>query len=209
MTLVRGLAVRISGVVVWWASPGCKEWAEGLEREVAFIESDWRALGWALGSMRVVLDRREEPMGSLADVPKTAQLFVERARSGGGNLWIAMGQAPLFLLRYFDAKTSLIERRRLKAPWKDDVYDDIGACTMFYRTELERQRYRLWIPSFLMMCYCVGLMLAQRGGVLGGEPLLSVTAGIGCLLAVPVFMYARRANLQRIERLDALLADAR
>jgi hypothetical protein len=64
MTLVRGLAVRISERMVRWAAPGCKEWAEGLEREVEFIESDWRALAWAVGSIRVVLDRTSSPLGS-------------------------------------------------------------------------------------------------------------------------------------------------
>jgi hypothetical protein len=147
---------------------------------------------------------------------------VERLR-GPGNLWIALGQGPLFLLRYFGARTALgrvgcgivvcgfavaginllIERRRLKEPWKDGIYDDIGACTLFYRTELERQGRRVWIRSSLMLCYCVGLIVAQRGGVLSGELLLSVTAGLGCVLVVPAFLHARRTNLRRIQRLDA------
>lgn len=44
MTLIRKLAIKISNEVVIWASPGSKEWAEGLAREVTFIESDWAAL---------------------------------------------------------------------------------------------------------------------------------------------------------------------
>jgi hypothetical protein len=58
MTLVRRVALGISSRVVRWASPGCREWAEGLEREVEFIEGDWRALAWAVGSTRVLLERR-------------------------------------------------------------------------------------------------------------------------------------------------------
>ena len=65
MTLIRRVALTISDEVVRWASPGCKEWAEGLEREAAVIESDWAALRWAIGSTRVLLDRRPAPLTSL------------------------------------------------------------------------------------------------------------------------------------------------
>jgi hypothetical protein len=81
MTLVRRKALEISGWVTWLASPGCKEWAQGLEREVAFIDSDWRALGWALGSMRVLLDRREAPLRSIFEVPAVAKKYFEKRRS--------------------------------------------------------------------------------------------------------------------------------
>jgi hypothetical protein len=63
MTLVRGLAVRISERVVQWAAPACKDWAKGLAREVEFIPTDWRALAWALGSLPILLDRRAAPNG--------------------------------------------------------------------------------------------------------------------------------------------------
>ena len=77
MTLVRRVAMKISGGVVRYASPGCKEWAEGLAREAEFIEGDWAALGWALGSARVLLDRRGAPMTSLADVAARGRRFSE------------------------------------------------------------------------------------------------------------------------------------
>jgi len=164
MSAIRGLAVRISGVVVRRASPGCKEWAEGLAREVEFIESDWRALGWAIGSLRVVLDRREEPLGSLAEVPKAAQRLVETIR-GGVGMWPLISQGPLYYWKLLDAKCSVerggcwlivfgsiiaatflvVERCRLKEPFKDDVYDDILACARFYRAELERRNSTIWI----------------------------------------------------------------
>lgn len=44
MTMVRGLAQKISSRVVKLASPGAKEWVEALAREVDFIEGDWNAL---------------------------------------------------------------------------------------------------------------------------------------------------------------------
>ena len=54
MTLLRRVAVWISNGVVRRASPGAKEWAEATAHEVEFIEGDWAALGWALGSVRVL-----------------------------------------------------------------------------------------------------------------------------------------------------------
>jgi hypothetical protein len=66
VTLVRRAAVAVSGFVVRHAAAGSREWAEGLEREVEYIESDWRALVWALGSARVLLDRRAGRAGEEA-----------------------------------------------------------------------------------------------------------------------------------------------
>ena len=80
MTLIRRKALEISSWVTWLASPGCKDWAEGLEREVAFIPSDWHALGWALGSIRVLFTPREVPLRSLAEVPTVAAKFVRDHR---------------------------------------------------------------------------------------------------------------------------------
>src|SRR5580698_4745115 len=172
MTLIRRVALRISDGVVRWASPGCKAWAEGLGREVAFIESDWRALGWAVGSMRVVLDRRPAPMRSLDEVSAAAQRLVEGVR-GGRQVLMAIIYGPQYLLMYFAAKSYsqhigcglvvfgaviggvsvLIERRRLKPPYKDDVYDDVLTCARFYRAELERSVSRVWIPISVISCY--------------------------------------------------------
>jgi hypothetical protein len=58
VTTVRSLAVQLSKFVARHASAGSCEWAAGLTREIEFIEGDWRALVWALGSMRVLLERR-------------------------------------------------------------------------------------------------------------------------------------------------------
>ena len=79
MTLVRRLALRILNWVVCLASPERREWAEGLEREVAFIESDWRALGWAIGSVRVLFTAPESRDATLADVRTAARTISRRA----------------------------------------------------------------------------------------------------------------------------------
>ena len=123
------------------ASPGCKDWAEGLAREVAFIESDWAALAWALGSTRVLLSYRAAPIGSLAEVPAAAQKLVEATRSSALGMWLPIMQGPLYLWRFFRARSPLerggcalvvfcsisagifllIERRRLKDPCSDNI----------------------------------------------------------------------------------------
>jgi len=75
MTFLRRLAVKISNGVVRHASPGCKEWAEGLAREVAFIERDWSALGWAIGSLRVLLRNPPNPLCNAAEIARAGRLF--------------------------------------------------------------------------------------------------------------------------------------
>lgn len=225
MTLVRRLAVRISGVVVRWSSPGSKEWAEGLEREVAFIPSDWRALAWAIGSMRVVLDRQQAPIRSLAEVSAAAQKLVERVRVGG-YIVIPLLQGPQYLWTFFLAKSwservgcglvvfgslvsgicLLIERRRLKPPYKDDVYDDDVACARFYRGELGRYNSWLWIQTSVVLSYWTGIDLAMHCGVRGRLVLCGLT-GLAWLVLLPAMLQARRNNERRIEQLDELLAE--
>jgi hypothetical protein len=225
MTLVRRKALEISSWATWLASPGCKEWAEGLEREVAFIPSDWRALAWAIGSMRVVLDRRQAPIGSLAEVSAAAQKLVERVRLGG-NIVVPLFQGPQYLWMFFLAKSwservgcglvvfgsllggicLLMERRRLKPPYKDDVYDDDVACARFYRTELYRYTSWLWIQTSVVLSYWAGIDLAMHCGVRCRLVLSGVTV-LAWMVLLPAMFQARRNNERRIEQLDALLAE--
>jgi hypothetical protein len=55
MRILRKTAEKIAAAVVRYASAGSKEWAEAIASELAYIESDWRALAWALSGMRVLL----------------------------------------------------------------------------------------------------------------------------------------------------------
>jgi hypothetical protein len=101
MTLARRAALNIMSWVVWLASPGCREWAEGLEREVAFIEGDWRALGWVIGSARVLLDRREAPIVSLEQASAVAKSYFESKTTRtfvGGSVIAALAFLLLSLL---------------------------------------------------------------------------------------------------------------
>jgi len=229
MTLIRMVALTISDEVVRWASPGCKEWAEGLEREAAVIESDWAALGWAIGSTRVLLDRRPVSLTSLDEVPAATRKFVETTRFRAGFvLAMSIMQGFFCSLRFFHFRNSLgrtgcalvvlasilagtyslMERRRLKEPWKDDIYDDLVACTSFYREQLKRFD-SLWIYLSFFLCCALGESMYDSTSY--GYGVFEVVCSwilVGMLLFVLLVMQQRKQNNQRrIEEIDALLAE--
>jgi hypothetical protein len=225
MTLLRKLAFRISAFVERHASPGCKEWAEGLARELAFVEGDWAALGWALGSTRVLLDYREAPMRSLADVPPAAHKFVERLRNGYG-LWFILLQGPVyFVAKLFRAADWmeragcavvvlgsvlgwifwLTERHRLKEPSTDETYDDPAVCALFYKAELERYRFTLWIEACISTSYWLGLAM-EKWHWLRGHTAWCAAWLVASITLIFAIKHAQRANWRRLARLYALLA---
>jgi hypothetical protein len=232
MTLVRIVALTISDDVVRWASPGCKEWAEGLEREAKVIESDWAALRWALGSTRVLLDRRPIPLTSLDAVPAATQKFVESVRFRAGFV-LAMSimyglQGLLYLWKFCKARNtlefaacalvilfsifvgvySLMERRRLNVPWYDSIYDDPLACTHLYKERLKR-RDSLWIYFSYFLCWGLGTVMFNHGESYDSFEVICEVIYLGLFfLLIPPVMYQRKQNnLRRIEEIDALLAE--
>jgi hypothetical protein len=225
MTLVRIVALTISDKVVRWASPGCKEWAEGLEREARVIENDWAALRWAIGSTRVLLNRRPVPLTSLDEVPAATQKFVEMMR-GGMGMWLPILYGPQYGWMFFYARSwpervgcalvllgsiaagslLVIERRRLNVPWYDSIYDDPVACARFYKSELGHRSSTIWIPTFAVLCFFVGLSLGQRGG-LQEHPGLGAVCMVGLAVVPWAMLQARRNAMRRIEEIDALLAE--
>src|SRR5580704_5459223 len=54
MSAARRLASRLLGAAVRQSSSGSQEWARAMLSELDFIESDWAALFWALGSARAI-----------------------------------------------------------------------------------------------------------------------------------------------------------
>jgi hypothetical protein len=150
MTIIRRKALETASWVVWLASPACREWAKGLEREVAEIESDWAALRWAIGGLRVVLDRRKPPIRSLAEVPEAAQVLVKQLRSGVVGV-VLLSQTPMYVGDFFSYSKTVshcegclllvfgalivgtvlvIDWRKTKHIWKDGAYDNPLACAL-------------------------------------------------------------------------------
>jgi|GEM_PF-1985980 len=215
MSPIRKLAVRISGTVVRWASPGCKEWAEGLAREVEFIGSDWSALGWAIGSLQVVLDRRQAPIGSGSKPARPSRLkvmfwllYLEVCFWSGMEMLTATGWQQrlgwgLVLLAWgYWAACSVLNW--LRDRWQPST-SDIEAYRRFLRTglELKLSRYRTvrrWFPSLAIFSGSVGYSL------IGGEVHFWGYFILG-LLILPLQLDTA-ANIQgRIERMDALIAE--
>jgi hypothetical protein len=58
---IRRLASGILTTSVRWASPEVREWGNAMLREMDFVEGDWVALFWALGSATVLFRRLEVP----------------------------------------------------------------------------------------------------------------------------------------------------
>src|ERR1700674_2178308 len=54
MSPIRRLASRLLGAVVRHSSSHSQDWANAMLRELDFIESDWAALFWALGSTTAI-----------------------------------------------------------------------------------------------------------------------------------------------------------
>ena len=233
MTLVRRLALGISRRVVRWASPGCKEWAEGLEREAEVIESDWAALGWAIGSTRVLLDRRPVSLTSLEEVPAATQKLVDGTMVFGTLILFRPVIDGLWFLRWFFVanstlgragcvigvlgsviavtyllmewrRLSLIERRRLKETYKDYIYNDLVACAHFYKEQL-KSCHKLWIYFSCFLCWMLGkLMYDHNTHVDMFTWVLLSMLFIVILLAMQLW---KQNNLRRIEEIDALLAE--
>jgi hypothetical protein len=233
MTLVRRLALGISRRVVRWASPGCKEWAEGLEREAEVIESDWAALGWAIGSTRVLLDRRPVSLTSLEEVPAATQKLVDGTMVFGTLILFRPVIDGLWFLRWFFVanstlgragcvigvlgsviavtyllmewrRLSLIERRRLKETYKDYIYNDLVACAHFYKEQL-KSCHKLWIYFSCFLCWMLGkLMYDHNTHVDMFTWVLLSMLFIVILLAMHLW---KQNNLRRIEEIDALLAE--
>jgi hypothetical protein len=58
---IRRLASAILTTSVRRVSPGVREWGNAMLREMDFVEGDWAALFWALGSATALLRRLEVP----------------------------------------------------------------------------------------------------------------------------------------------------
>jgi hypothetical protein len=78
MTPLRKLAMKISNQVVCLASPEAKQWARATAREIEFIQSDWTALRWSLGSISILFTPQEAHLTDLAGVPAAAKKLSKR-----------------------------------------------------------------------------------------------------------------------------------
>jgi hypothetical protein len=236
MSLVRIVALTISDEVVRWASPGCKEWAEGLARETAVIESDWAALGWAIGSTRVLLDRRAAPLRSLDEVPAATQKLVDGTMVFGTLILFRPVIDGLWFLRWFFVanstlgragcvigvlgsviavtyllmewrRLSLIERRRLKETYKDYIYNDLVACAHFYKEQL-KSCHKLWIYFSCFLCWMLGKWMYDHYDYNTHVDMFTwILLSMHFIVILLAMQLWKQNKLRRIEEIDALLAE--
>jgi len=59
LTLIRSIALRTLNAVVRRTRPEVRDWGLAMLREMDFIESDWAALFWAIGSVKSLTSSRK------------------------------------------------------------------------------------------------------------------------------------------------------
>ncbi len=64
MSAARSLASRLLRAVLRYAPAESKEWASAMLRELDFIESDWAALFWAIGSTTAIFRHTGRGLGA-------------------------------------------------------------------------------------------------------------------------------------------------
>ena len=226
MTVVRRSAMRIAAFVVRYAAPGCREWAEGLAREAEFIEDDWSALRWAIGSTRVLLDRREAPMRSLADVAAKGRQLSELGNKEGSGYLLMLVSIP-YLLKllvgrglperigaglvvvagvYIGGIVLLQQRKR------QVLYDRAEDLTQYCKLELERQREFLKSGLgrsifFALGFYFLGIMFSQER--VRVDPLWAAFCATGWIVVMGLGLRRRRQVQRQIDEVDAVLKGAR
>jgi hypothetical protein len=225
MTVFRRLALKIAGFVVRHASPGSKEWAEGIAHEVHFIENDWGALGWAFSSVRVLFDYRTRPIRSFNDLTAAAETFAESKRHEVNNVWLATNARSLTMLiaaltnipRLFLAignrerisngmivigfiTLAILDFVRSKEPAVPDR-DDVPAIIRFYRSWLKRTSS---LSSLDFWVFVVGSVLIGTGFELAKNATWEPFLGVVWLASIGFFLQMQRNNRIRLRQIEAL-----
>jgi hypothetical protein len=228
MRPLRGLALQITQLVVTYASPGSKEWAEGLARELEFIEDDWSALRWALGSVRVLFNYRPAPIQSFAELTCAAEKFAERKRYAVNDLWLTRNLQWLYMLLlallrlsdFFHAVDARVRAAygililgllmlaiyaciRSKEPVVPDR-DDVLATIQFYKKELARSSS---LSSIDFWIFIVASLLIGPGYILAQPPKYSPYMGVLWLGILGLFLQTKRNNRRRLRQIEALLKE--
>jgi len=111
MSAIRRLASRLLGAAVRHSSSDSQEWVRAMLGELDYIESDWAALFWALGSARAIFKysiprqlqtwlgpRSNEEEGTLKHMRRTAAGTLAGIGIAVGVLVSAFGLVRLLLV---------------------------------------------------------------------------------------------------------------
>ncbi len=224
MTLRRRLGLKISQAVVRRAPPRAREWATAMLRELDHIESDWAALGWALGSVRILFVPCHVPFLEPSQIPLAAQNLAKVVRrrtvigsatalfEAGCFTWIAC----IVPTRMQRIASLLVVASMLYSAWQLFARRarEVSGQADAYRAELERQRdfHRgLWfwsrfivmIPGLLLFCIAG---IAARGDQAGINALVGALFIVVLIVAVPLNLRTARGYQVKIDELDAAQA---
>ncbi len=226
MTLVRKLAVRISEKAVESAKPRCKDWALGLAREMEFIPSDWRALVWAIGSLRVLLRNPPIPLRNPAEIARAGRLFAGNREHVPPMIFLLMltqvfnnverlvsrwdrmddieraGFAIAALSAAYLAVVGWMEHRMGKRP--EDMDD--GAWIEFYRREMVRLRdlfsgFGILLPAAIVSM-CAGQLLGTEDSTL---PYRTVCFTAFCIVMLRLVTWPAETFQQKLDDVDSIL----
>ena len=210
MTRVRRVGIAVSDFVVRYAPTGSDEWARGLRAEFDVIDSDWAALGWALGSLRVLLRKPlyREPYAWLPAAvflyyfvtqTLTALLYMRRTH------WHALAGGVLTCAGWFYFLV-LGSSGWLRQRAQPDPADRL-AVLLYQREGLERllarfRTIRRWFPHIAVVCMALGYDLRYRPVRPGVIFWMSVGVLVVMVpLRTPAEVQRRMAELdKRIER---------
>jgi hypothetical protein len=207
MFTLRRLAIKTIEMVTQLSSPVSRQWAQAMRRELDFIESDWAAFLWALGSTKILFRRQTFRLADLSDVLLASQMLRRKIKfrtfAGSGVVlteaavfaWSTIAN-PHFIQRTGSALTvvaMLLWAYQLVARRPQAIPDELTACVAAYRIELERQRdfFRgrwLWarlvvvIPGIALFCYGGAIADPANSSVLAK---IAATFFVLLLIAIP------------------------
>jgi hypothetical protein len=233
MSTARKLASKISLAVVRFASPGTKDWATATQHELDFIESDWKAFFWAIGSVGILFVPTNASISEHSDIPQATQKLAKIVRRRNVKGYSASFVVMAAFTWYFFILSNTIQRvgslltvlgagylvyqlflNQLQQRESAITLAKMGNAPSLesYRVELRRQRdfhkgSRFWSRLLILipgpMVFLVGLEITH--------PAFATfirLEGLAFLLlaAIAVSLNLRKARLyqRQIEQLDAL-----
>jgi hypothetical protein len=161
------------------AAPATRDWSAAQACENRCIESDWRALAWALSGLRVLFTRPAIPLQTMDDVSLAAQKSLALHRKSANRSWLdrylpllsgllsglplsaffihrSHGTARLgwvFIALFFilDLLVLRLSTPRRELPSRQDQH----AAILFYRQSLSNSSNRasthFWFPPFFLL----------------------------------------------------------
>jgi hypothetical protein len=229
---IRRLASAVLTTAIRHTSPRVREWGNAMLREMDFIENDWAALFWALGSATALFKKLEAPMSEPSDIFSKTQALLRtihrRTVVGGVACFIGVLSfgsfvfifrstllqigASLTVLATLYFAYQLYERHGGKLP--SDASSP--AIRDFYQEELERQRdfHRgIWfwsrlvtlVPGYFLFCMGAARAHPEVAWVMVADMVCFIVL---CILAVRLNLRCSRKYQRQIDELNSLAKES-